>query len=101
MRKKVVIALYRPTSNINSLLVRKLRKNEVVTTPEFERTSDLDQKNHEPWLPRAYWTQRYLGRNIRKTVVLALYRPTSNINSLKEYESYAKMKLEQDLSSNQ
>jgi hypothetical protein len=101
MRKKVVIALYRPTSNINSLLVRKLRKNELITTPEFERTSDLDQKNHEPWLPRAYWTQRYLGRNIRKTVVLELYRPTSNINSLKEYESYAKMNLLQYLRSNQ
>jgi hypothetical protein len=38
---------------------------------------------------------------MRKKVVIALYRPTSNINSLKEYESYAKMKLEQDLSSNQ
>jgi hypothetical protein len=56
------------------------------------RTCDLDQKNHETWLRMAYWTQRYLGRNVRKMVVLALYRPTStsNINSLKEYESYAK-----------
>jgi hypothetical protein len=101
MRTRIVIALYRPTSNINSLLVRKLRKNEVVTTPEFERVSDLDQMDHEPWLPRAYWTQRYLGRNIRKTVVLELYRPTSNINSLKEYESYAKVNLLQHLRLNQ
>jgi hypothetical protein len=103
VRKTVILALYRPTSTSN---INSLKEYESYTKMKLEQ--DLSSnlwpwpKNHEPWLFRTCWTQRYLGRNLREVVILALYRPTStsNINSLKEYESYAKMKLEQDLGSN-
>ncbi len=103
VRKTVILALYRPTSTSN---INSLKEYESYIKMKLEQDLGLNlwpwPKNHEPWLSRTCWTQRYLGRNLGEEVILALYRPTStsNINSLKEYESYAKMKLEQDLGSN-
>ncbi len=103
IRKMVVLALYRPTSTSN---INSLKEYESYAKMKFEQ--DLSSNLWPgPKKPQAMTTKgvldtKYLGRNIRKVVVLALYGPTStsNINSLKEYESYAKMKLEQDLSLN-
>ncbi len=57
----------------------------------WDRTCDLDQGNHEPWLPRAKWTQKYIGRAIKNLSFLRYidlflffyFQPTTESNFLK------------------
>jgi hypothetical protein len=99
-------SLYRPNQHPTSTVLNSTKacKNEVGSRPEFNPWPGPEE-------PRAMAPKGVLHKGILDTIqgnclylryIVALYRPTStsNINSLKEYESYAEKKMEQDLSSN-